>query len=560
MATLVRPSQNNTYYINPNSLTFVENSGYGVNFIQVSASSSCYITVYDPENGVTYNVDSGYRKWKVTAYNNKFPNDKPEYLDAWNIYVRLERSGTSALVIYDQKDRAFSGGIITKDEDGSSIIGDADQSYYYIKLGVVGKTDGVSVIRSIIYDTGNLNTPASQNAAWDMLNAMFVPHYEDLNNPEKLTWIEAKSHMGIQGGVSSFLEGEDLDLPSIYDGLPIDNQTLFWEETDGVRVLKSKGSGSGEGSFGKIETVDNGGNAITKVEVVKGDEENPDKLVFFKNLTFVEKSYVDNNFYNKTYSDNNFAKASELKSLQTSFNDFLTGTDSDNIVNKWKELEAFLSNMTESDNLASILSNKAEKTALESLSKVVETKWTKDDTKILNWDTAFGWGDHSKAGYALKTYVDETFIGIKGDYTIEGTKNFVGSLQVNGCPIVYDAQKKYWKLEGDLLVTGGLSTFSSDLEFDPSTIMDGINCDGVTIHVNEYGQLEVIGGTGGEVDEDAVKEIIESYGFATSAELPKFNTSDFSVSGGIVSLKGASVKIVSSSDSMSETDVLYVIV
>lgn len=335
-----------------------------------------------------------------------------------------------------------------------------------------------------------------------------------------------------QFGFTSFALDENVVVEDIYDGLPIDNQTIYWEESDGVKVLKAQGGG--EGSLSGIKIVGSG-NAFTSATLSNDGS----SIVFTKGLTF--------------------AKSEDLEALQTSFNDFLTGTDSDNIVNKWKELEAFLSNMTESDNLAFILSNKAEKTALESLSEVVGTKWTKDDTKISNWDTAFGWGDHSKAGYALKTYVDETFIGIKGDYTVEGTKNFVGSLQVNGCPIVYDAQKKYWKFEGDLLVTGGLSTFSSDLEFDPSTIMDGINCDGVTIHVNEYGQLEVIGG-GGEVDEDAVKEIIESYSFATSSDIPKFNNSYFSVSAGIVSLKGASVKIVSSSDSMSETDVLYVIV
>lgn len=374
-----------------------------------------------------------------------------------------------------------------------------------------------------------------------LLKSIWEKVFEVRTTEDGLEYLFCKVNWVSQYGITSYTDGDELDLPGIYDGLPIDNQTLYWEEEDGVRVLKAKGGGTLSGI-----TIEGNGNAFTNATLSKDGS----SIVFIKGLTFAEKSYVDNNF----------AKASDLNSLQTSFNDFLNGGDVDTTINKWKELEAFLSNMTESDNLASILSNKAEKTALESLSKVVETKWTKDDTKILNWDTAFGWGDHSKAGYALKTYVDETFIGIKGDYTIEGTKNFVGSLQVNGCPIVYDAQKKYWKLEGDLLVTGGLSTFSSDLEFDPSTIMDGINCDGVTIHVNEYGQLEVIGGTGGEVDEDAVKEIIESYGFATSSELPKFNTSDFSVSAGIVSLKGASVKIVSSSDSMSETDVLYVIV
>ena len=564
-----------TYFIPPGKFLLLENALGNPDLIQSSVSSDCRVTIVDRENFPLDELEQ-WPTFRLTSADIKLKLGSGQY----HIYIAVPSTDNTdtatAFVSYSAKPVDSDGYevIPSVDEDGNpttqkgSLLGKSGFKYYsFGTVSARGENPSAITVpagqgRYIVVDLG-VNPQDSyldKKVDWSYLNKMFIPHFDDPSDPEKLTWIEAKSHMGIQGGVSSFLEGEDLDLPSIYDGLPIDNQTLFWEETDGVRVLKSKGSGSGEGSFGRIETVDNGGNAITKVEVVKGDEENPDKLVFFKNLTFVEKSYVDNNFYNKTYSDNNFAKASELKSLQTSFNDFLTGTDSDNIVNKWKELEAFLSNMTESDNLASILSNKAEKTALESLSKVVETKWTKDDTKILNWDTAFGWGDHSKAGYALKTYVDETFIGIKGDYTIEGTKNFVGSLQVNGCPIVYDAQKKYWKLEGDLLVTGGLSTFSSDLEFDPSTIMDGINCDEVTIHVNEYGQLEVIGGTGGEVDEDAVKEIIESYGFATSSELPKFNTSDFSVSGGIVSLKGASVKIVSSSDSMSETDVLYVIV
>ena len=32
-------------------------------------------------------------------------------------------------------------------------------------------------------------------------------------------------------------------------------------------------------------------------------------------------------------------------------------------------------------------------------------KWTQDNTKISNWDTAFGWGDHSIEGYATETYV-----------------------------------------------------------------------------------------------------------------------------------------------------------
>lgn len=41
----------------------------------------------------------------------------------------------------------------------------------------------------------------------------------------------------------------------------------------------------------------------------------------------------------------------------------------------------------------------------------IGTKWTQDNTKISNWDTAYGWGDHGVAGYA--TYPTQTGNGGK---------------------------------------------------------------------------------------------------------------------------------------------------
>lgn len=63
--------------------------------------------------------------------------------------------------------------------------------------------------------------------------------------------------VAVQRGLTSFVDGGSLDLPSIYDGLPIDNQTLYWEEVteevgtdeegnpiyETVKVLKAKGGG-----------------------------------------------------------------------------------------------------------------------------------------------------------------------------------------------------------------------------------------------------------------------------------------------------------------------------
>jgi hypothetical protein len=39
------------------------------------------------------------------------------------------------------------------------------------------------------------------------------------------------------------------------------------------------------------------------------------------------------------------------------------------------------------------------------VSTSIGTKWTQDNTKISNWDAAYGWGDHASAGY-LTSYTD----------------------------------------------------------------------------------------------------------------------------------------------------------
>lgn len=158
-----RTNNNSSYYINPAHLTFVENSGYGANLIQVSASSSCYISVFIPGVIGYSDADKNYRRWKVTAYNNKFPDNGRFY-----IYVRLEKDGTSALVIYDKVLRGVHGGEVveTTDEYGNTVKqeGEYDEShaYYYIHIGEAGATDGTG-IREISYDTGYLTSDMSQN-------------------------------------------------------------------------------------------------------------------------------------------------------------------------------------------------------------------------------------------------------------------------------------------------------------------------------------------------------------------------------------------------------------
>ena len=156
-------NNNPTYYINPAYLTFVENSGYGANLIQVSASSSCYISAFIPDVIDYSDADKNYRRWKVTAYNNKFPDKSKFY-----IYIRLEKSGSSAMVVYDKILRGVHGGEMVEVEDESGKVtqeeGEFDEThpYFYIHIGEVGETDGTS-IRKIAYDTGYLTSNKSND-------------------------------------------------------------------------------------------------------------------------------------------------------------------------------------------------------------------------------------------------------------------------------------------------------------------------------------------------------------------------------------------------------------
>ena len=198
-----------------------------------------------------------------------------------------------------------------------------------------------------------------------------------------------------QKGITSFADGKMLDLPSIYDGLVIDNQTIVWEEIDGVKTLVAKGGGSGEGTI-KDVVVEGEGNAITNVEL------SADKtgLVFTKGLEFVEKKYLDDNFYNK--------------------------------------------------------------------------KW-----------------------------IDEHYVTLDTSQTISGKKDFTGGLLVKGNEIVWD-ERGFWLLDGDLLVTGGITSFADNPKYTPSTVMNALVLDNQTLDINEYGQLFVKNGGGTNV------EIVES--------------------------------------------------
>ena len=263
----------------------------------------------------------------------------------------------------------------------------------------------------------------------NFLNGIKISDIPIIKLQDDVIYIDA--NVVVRGGVTMYADGGSLNIPSIYDGLPIDGVTLVWEETDEGKVLKIN----------------------PNIELGGGLDE--DELnAYLTNNNYAKKSDI-------TAALSGYATTSSLNAVSTKLNDFLEGSDTDTVINKWKELEIFLSGLSESDNLATILS----------------TKWTTDNNLINQWNTAYGWGNHASVGYALKSYVDgelAKYVTIGTKQTITGEKNFTGGLRVNNSPsIYYDATKKYWKLEGDLLVTGGVTMYGTD-EGDLPSILDSL--------------------------------------------------------------------------------------
>lgn len=145
----------------------------------------------------------------------------------------------------------------------------------------------------------------------------------DITTP--VAYIKAKYDFAVVGGVSMYTTDKDLDIPSIYDGLPIDMDTLYWVlDENGKKLYLKANGGEGNGSFGDIETLGEG-NAITKVDVVKGSEGEADKLVFTKEKVFIDKellekdyltkAHIEENYYTKNTTDEIFFKKDDAKGL-----------------------------------------------------------------------------------------------------------------------------------------------------------------------------------------------------------------------------------------------------
>lgn len=261
------------------------------------------------------------------------------------------------------------------------------------------------------------------------------------------------SNVAITGALTMYAtDGQSVS--SIYDGLPIDNDTIYWETVEGSRVLKAKGGSS-----------------------------------FDENAMWSALSGSSNNQINKSHLTDalaGYATTEALNSVSNKLNDFLEGSDTDNIINKWKELEAFLSGMAETDNLAEILKTKADRSYVDSTFVTLSTKQTitgeKTFSSVLNTAAIKASGEITTPSLAASDYV--TIAGIKLRKLEDGAL----------------------MLEGNLALTGALTMYASNGQsFD--TIYDGLPIDNDTIYWQEVDGSRVLKareGSGSSFDKSAM--------------------------------------------------------
>lgn len=282
-----------------------------------------------------------------------------------------------------------------------------------------------------------------------LLKEIWERNFEERTDEYGNEYLYIRKPLAIGGGATMYASN-GVVVPSIFDGLPLDNTTIRKNPETGL-----------------IEVIGGTGTSFDENAMWSALSGSSDNQINKSHLTMALDGYATQNWVIE-----NYATKSELSAVSNKLSDFLEGSDTDNIINKWKELEAFLSGMAETDNLAEILETKADKKYVDSTFVTLATKQTitgeKTFSSVMNTAAIKASGAITAPSLAASDWV--TIAGIKLRKLEDGAL----------------------MLEGNLAVTGGITTYAID-PVSASTIMDGVVVDGTTIK-KENGKLVAVGG------------------------------------------------------------------
>lgn len=357
----------------------------------------------------------------------------------------------------------------------------------------------------------------------------FADMWEFKTDANGRKYLLSKYPLVTQEGITMY-SGVGTTIPSIYDGLPIDGVTIYWENG----ILKAQGGGGG--TITEVTSA----MVINALGYTPYDAKNPNGFITSSALNgYATQTWVSSQGYITgitsamvtsalgftPYNADNFTKAKIKSTLgisdwalaesKPSYNYTEIGGTPDLSVYALKtSLSSYQPLISTTNKLAySLVSGTP--TSLKNPTSLTFGSKTYDgsEAKTINASDLGALTSHQTI-YALKlqsgtfsadTYTPNSaaktiniptttshisegtnlyftnaravsalsstlanYVTLGDSQTITGAKNFTGGLSVNGGSLVYNASEGYWKLEGNLLVTGGVAMYNSGNSDIPS--------------------------------------------------------------------------------------------
>lgn len=270
-------------------------------------------------------------------------------------------------------------------------------------------------------------------------------------------------------------------VPTIYENIPIDNNTIYWANTNDGKVLKARIKSSD--NTGDDGDTDDGGCLWEKKTDTNGKE------YLYSKLPVVTSEGIT------MYADNGKVDVPSI----------YDGLPIDHETLFW----------VEDVNGNKVLKSKSgtiKKVSVSGDGNALSGVVLAEENTALHFSKSYTFattGDLSRAKEELiteifkkadKTYVDETFVTFKKDEDIEGIKNFLNGIKINGHDIKqYDGYDDTIYVDANLVVRGGITMFGTN-SVDVPSIMDAIATDGVNLKVVD-GVLTFVGSSGGGLSE-----------------------------------------------------------
>ena len=436
-------SSSTEHWIKPDALTINLNHFGDPDYLQVSVLAGAVVMAFK-QDVIGYNAAHNYRTWPLEAANTYL-----ETSSAYNVYARLTRSEVNAraLIVYDTVLRDIEGREITYAQDGSEVLREASTDYFFVFLGQISEStdrNGGKKERSwnIGLRFGALDTTEQKNYTGFLFEKMFRPHYDDNQNPDKITSIEVLSGLwthsfisakgispntggGNSGGLVKRVFGYN-DLSGNFLNSDLNNTFNAYtiaRLASRISYLEQNGGGSG------------GGGVADSIEWEKVlykpswlvDEKPP--VSFFNN----DAQYITSDALNpyatqQWVNDKGYAIATDVANTYVTKTTFNTlKTDFDNLsallnddvqgkINTWHEVVDFLDEYSGSQDLAAILSGMNTDIA----SRVEKSKFAEYfNSEMAKW---FVKDDANKGIKPVNSYglYSDTYVSAKGVSTGTG--------------------------------------------------------------------------------------------------------------------------------------------